>query len=259
MWLDVLNVWESFTERVSTIYLPDRKRPMLPTILSDTLCSLKENAIKFAFTLDLHIDKKSYTLVNYKFVNTMIKITTNYVYDTKEQENDPLYVNIKKVLTTLNKNKEYKYIDNIQTSHDLIAYLMIWMNYTSAKELVHHNCGLFRSSKMNDTFKPPEHIDENIQKFLKIWNSYGGKYCKYDDLERHDMLELDAYVHITSPIRRLVDLLTMMLLQEKLGLIEWNDQATRFYNYWSTDASIEYINTTMRSIRRVQNLSLIHI
>lgn len=253
MWLDVLNVWESFTERVSTIYLPDRKRPMLPTILSDTLCSLKENAIKFAFTLDLHIDKKSYTLVNYKFVNTMIKITTNYVYDTKEQENDPLYVNIKKVLTTLNKNKEYKYIDNIQTSHDLIAYLMIWMNYTSAKELVHHNCGLFRSSKMNDTFKPPEHIDENIQKFLKIWNSYGGKYCKYDDLERHDMLELDAYVHITSPIRRLVDLLTMMLLQEKLGLIEWNDQATRFYNYWSTDASIEYINTTMRSIRRVQN------
>ena len=103
MWLDVLNVWESFTERVSTIYLPDRKRPMLPTILSDTLCSLKENAIKFAFTLDLHIDKKSYTLVNYKFVNTMIKIRTNYVYDTKEQENDPLYVNIKKVLTTLNK------------------------------------------------------------------------------------------------------------------------------------------------------------
>ena len=49
MWLDVLNVWSSFTERVSTIYLPDRKRPMLPTILSDTLCSLKEHDIKFAF------------------------------------------------------------------------------------------------------------------------------------------------------------------------------------------------------------------
>ena len=31
MWLDVLNVWSSFTERVSTIYLPDRRRPMLPT------------------------------------------------------------------------------------------------------------------------------------------------------------------------------------------------------------------------------------
>ena len=253
MWLDVLNVWSSFTERVSTIYLHDRKRPMLPTILSDTLCSLKEDDIKFAFTLDLYINKESYTLDNYTFKNTIINIRKNYVYDTDIQEKDELYLKIKDVLISLNNKKEYKYIDSIQTSHDLIAYLMIWMNYTSAKELVKNKCGLYRSSKMNDTFKPPSNIDDNIQKFLKIWNSYGGKYCKYIDLERHDMLELDAYVHITSPIRRLVDLLTMMKLQESLKLVEWGEEATQFYNYWTSDSSIEYINTTMRSIRRVQN------
>jgi exoribonuclease R len=253
MWLDALNLWDSFTERVSTIYLPDRKRPMLPTILSDTLCSLKEEDIKFAFTLDLCVDKKTFNLTGYKFVNTIIKIRKNYVYDSEEQEADPLYLKLKKALTTLNKKKEYKYIETIQTSHDLIAYLMIWMNYTSAKELVNYKCGLFRSSKMNDTFVPPSNIEDDIQKFLKIWNSYGGKYCNYEDLERHDMLELDAYVHITSPIRRLVDLLTMIILQEKLGLIVWGEQAKQFYKYWTTDNSIEYINTTMRSIRRVQN------
>ena len=253
MWLDVLNVWGSFTQRVSTIYLPDRKRPMLPTILSDTLCSLKEHDIKFAFTLDLHINKETFTLTKYNFINTIIQIRKNYVYDSDNQEKDVLYLNIKKVLTTLNKKKQYKYIDIIQTSHDLIAYLMIWMNYTSAKELVKNKCGLYRSSKMNDTFQPPGDIDINIQKFLKIWNSYGGKYCKYDDLERHDMLELDAYVHITSPIRRLVDLLTMMKLQEKLGLVVWGEEASIFYDYWTSDNSIDYINTTMRSIRRVQN------
>ena len=253
MWLDVLNVWSSFTERVSTIYLPDRKRPMLPTILSDTLCSLKENDVKFAFTLDLYINKETYTLDNYTFKNTMINIRKNYVYDTDIQENDKLYLKMKEVLISLNNKKEYKYIDSIQTSHDLIAYLMIWMNYTSAKELVKNKCGLYRSSKMNDTFQPPSNIDDSIQKFLKIWNSYGGKYCKYVDLERHDMLELDAYVHITSPIRRLVDLLTMMKLQESLKLVEWGEEATSFYNYWTSDTSIDYINTTMRSIRRVQN------
>ena len=75
---------------------------------------------------------------------------------------------------------------------------------------------------------PPEGIDINIQRFLKTWNSYGGKYCKYGELERHDMLEFDAYVHITSPIRRLVDLLTMMKLQEKLGLVEWTGEANGF-------------------------------
>lgn len=253
MWLDVLNIWSSFTERVSTIYLPDRKRPMLPTILSDTLCSLKENDVKFAFTLDLYINKETYTLDNYTFKNTIINIRKNYVYDTDIQEKDELYLKMKDVLISLNNKKEYKYIDSIQTSHDLIAYLMIWMNYTSAKELVKNKCGLYRSSKMNDTFKPPSNIDDSIQKFLKIWNSYGGKYCKYIDLERHDMLELDAYVHITSPIRRLVDLLTMMKLQESLKLVEWGEEATQFYNYWTSDTSIEYINTTMRSIRRVQN------
>jgi len=253
MWLDVLNVWSSFTERVSTIYLPDRKRPMLPTILSDTLCSLKENDVKFAFTLDLYINKETYTLDNYTFKNTIINIRKNYVYDTDIQENDKLYLKMKDVLISLNNKKEYKYIDSIQTSHDLIAYLMIWMNYTSAKVLVKNKCGLYRSSKMNDTFKPPSNIDNSIQKFLKIWNSYGGKYCKYIDLERHDMLELDAYVHITSPIRRLVDLLTMMKLQESLKLVEWGEEASSFYNYWTSDTSIDYINTTMRSIRRVQN------
>ena len=31
-------------------------------------------------------------------------------------------------------------------------------------------------------------------------------------------MELDAYIHITSPIRRLPDLLTMLILQDKLSL-----------------------------------------
>ena len=41
VWLDVLSLWEAFSRRVSTIYLPDKKRPMLPVILSENLCSLK--------------------------------------------------------------------------------------------------------------------------------------------------------------------------------------------------------------------------
>ena len=41
--MDQMNLWDSFSTRVATIYLPDRKRPMLPTILSDSLCSLQES------------------------------------------------------------------------------------------------------------------------------------------------------------------------------------------------------------------------
>ena len=40
--LDYLNLWDSFSRRVSSIYLPDKKRSMLPNVLSERICSLKE-------------------------------------------------------------------------------------------------------------------------------------------------------------------------------------------------------------------------
>ena len=60
-WMDILDLWDSFTNRIATIYLPDKKHPMLPIILSDSLCSLQENKIRFAFTMDLLIDKNIFT------------------------------------------------------------------------------------------------------------------------------------------------------------------------------------------------------
>ena len=88
------------------------------------------------------------------------------------------------------------------------------MNYMSAKELIKHNVGIFRSAKFNQTFNLRKYASrcKKISKKLNL----GGKYSK--DFGEHDMLELEAYVHITSPIRRLVDLLNMMILQENLGI-----------------------------------------
>jgi exoribonuclease R len=62
---------------------------------------------------------------------------------------------------------------------------------------------------------------------------------------------LDAYVHLTSPIRRLVDLLNMIQLQRHLGLLDLSAKAFEFYDRWLNE--IDYINTTMRLIRKVQN------
>jgi exoribonuclease R len=61
---------------------------------------------------------------------------------------------------------------------------------------------------------------------------------------------MDAYIHITSPIRRLVDLLNMAKFQEVIGLIQFSKNVEEFYNKWLGE--LEYINTTMRSIRKVQ-------
>jgi len=257
-WLDIMDLWDSFSQRIATIYLPDRKRPMLPTMLSDALCSLVKQQIRFAFTLDMEFDKNTMEMVSYKFLNTSIILKENFVYNTKEQVNYQEYKKLEEFVKKLNKKK--KYIDHISDSHDLVSYLMILMNYLSAKELVKHKRGIYRSAKYNDKFEAPTETPDEIKKFLKMWNSFGGKYTTFDKLESHDMLDLDAYVHITSPIRRLVDLLTMLELQDCLGIFKYNDNTKKFYDKWTNEAALEYINKTMRSIRKVQNdCSLLNI
>ena len=259
-WLDILDLWDAFSMRISTIYLPDRKRPMLPTLLSDALCSLTENHIRFAFTLDLYIDKINYDIIKTEYHNTIIDVKKNLRYDTEKMEKNKVYRKIRECVEILNKKKDMKYVNEINSSHDVIAYLMILMNYITAKKLLEKKSGLFRTAKSVKNFNPPKEIPKKVSKFLKIWNSEGGNYSKYSNSMDHEILDLDAYVHITSPIRRLPDLLNMLIIQDQLNLFKFTKKSKTFYDKWLSDESISYINKTMRSIRRVQNdCSLLNI
>jgi exoribonuclease R len=253
IWIDVLNLWESFSKRISTIYLPDRKRPMLPSILSDCLCSLQSKNIRIALAMDIFIGNDS-EIQDISFTNCTIRVNRNFVYEEPE-----LLVN-KKYLELLEKtrslSKKFKYLSSIRDSHDVVSYLMIFMNYHCAKEMMKHNNGIFRSTIVKKDFDVPNNkVPEEVGKFIKIWKSTSGQYIDGSELMkeqnlRHDLLDLDAYIHITSPIRRLVDLLNMIQLQKNLGLLNLSEKSQEFYQKWLND--LDYINTTMRSIRKVQ-------
>jgi exoribonuclease R len=255
IWLDALDLWSSFSNRIATIYLPDRKRPMLPTVLSDALCSLQEERTRFAFTLQIDFDIENMKIIKYNFTNSVIRVTKNLRYDTQEQETNLMYLKLKAFIFKLNKIKDFRYMESIDTSHEVIAYLMILMNYISAKEMKSKKVGIYRSAKYNDISKynPPKEATTKVKKFLKMWQSSGGNYVKYNNIEGHEILDLDAYVHITSPIRRLVDLLNILQFQDALKLVKLSENSTSFYKRWTSDESFEYINLTMRSIRKVQN------
>ena len=103
----------------------------------------------------------------------------------------------------------------------------------------------------------PDSLPEDVAKYIKIWNSASGQYIdgtlvtnSDTSSVRHELLDMDAYIHITSPIRRLVDLLNMIKIQSILGLVKLSENVDKFYEKWLRD--LEYINTTMRSIRKVQ-------
>ena len=248
VWMDIFNLWESFSRRISTIYLPDKKRPMLPTILSDCLCSLQENVTRIAFVMDIYI--KNNDIIDIKYCNSFIKVFKNYCYEEPNLLGDIKY---QELLETSKKlSKKYKYVNNVRNSHEVVSYLMILMNFHCAKELIKYKTGIFRSTIMKKEYNIPENVPEETSKFIKIWTSASGQYINGSEIvdTRHELLDLEAYIHITSPIRRLVDLLNMIKFQEVTGLIKLSNKTQVFYDKWLEE--IDYINLTMRTIRKVQ-------
>jgi len=263
IWMDSLNLWSSFSQRISTIYLPDKKRPMLPTILSDCLCSLQQNMRRFALVFDIILDQNT-EVISINYTNALIRVFKNFSYEEHSLLNNNHYQFL--FDTTKKMTKKYKYMNNIKDSHDVVCYLMIFMNYNSAQELLKSHYGIFRSTIINTKLSLPDSLPEDVHSFIKIWNSNCAQYIDLNSipknefeendnsttgkLVRHDLLEMDAYIHITSPIRRLVDLLNMIKLQENKSLITLSPDALQFYDKWIEQ--LDYINTTMRAIRKVQ-------
>ena len=246
IWLEVLDLWDSFSNRISTIYFPGYNRPMLPTILATQLCSLVENETRFAFTMDMFIVLGK--IKNITFCNSAIKVRKNYQYEDKNLLKLLEYCNLMTILQQVKRENNPSV--KLRDSHDLVSYLMILMNYHCGRSLHKYETGIFRSLTLIPKSGIPNDLPENVEKFLQGWNSTGGQYLTFDNILRHDLLDLDSYVHITSPIRRLVDLLNMIQLQDNLGILKMSFKAHNFHTNWLKQ--LDYINCTMRSIRRIQ-------
>ncbi len=198
IWIDVLNLWGSFSERISSIYLPDRKRPMLPTVLTNILCSLYKNQQRIAVALDVtfHNDE----IINIKYSNVAIRVSENYFYEEINNSN-PYYHKLNTLCHRI--FKKHKLVKHINSSNDVVAYLMLFMNYQTAKIFMKYNSGIYRSITTKENNIPSD-IPSSLFKFIKIWNSSSGQYTLNNI--NHDLLEIYSYVHITSPMRRLSDL-----------------------------------------------------
>lgn len=259
LWMDMLGLWNSFSDRISTIYLPDRKRPMLPTCLSECLCSLVEKQKRFVFTFEISLNN-DFEIVDKKFYNSLIIVNKNHVYESKALLKTIAYQSLLKTVQSMSKKTSTKLLPSVKNSHDLVTYLMIMMNYCVSRELIDNKDGIFRTAFINKDLNLPEGLDEGTKNFITAWNSQAGEYVLCKNKQQHDWLKLDTYCHITSPIRRLVDLLNSIIYQNKFGLAGLSIEAILFVNKWKN--KLEYVNTCMKHIRKVQNecslLSLFH-
>uniref|UniRef100_A0A6C0E5X0 RNB domain-containing protein n=1 Tax=viral metagenome TaxID=1070528 RepID=A0A6C0E5X0_9ZZZZ len=272
LWLELFGLWDVFSNRVSSIYLPDKKITMLPTLMSSNLCSLIENAHRYAFTMDITINvitydstnEKDIMIENIEFKNTIVSVSHNYSYQQEELISNSNYNSLFDVTKLLSEKYVCQY--DITDSNHMVAYLMILMNYYSAKNLKKNNTGILLKNNittMQKSFELGLGLQNKPNNFVKSWylskSEYFGVMNKIDTTSnshnafKHESLQLDAYTHITSPIRRIVDLLNLIEMQQIHDLFTFSKEARQFYNKWTSEDNILFINTNMKSIRKLQN------
>jgi exoribonuclease R len=261
--IETLGVWKSFSERVSTIYLPDRKLPLLPPLLSDDLCSLLENEVRYAFIMDVEITSSGNILTDSATFRTdSIKVSRNYRYESRELLEDNHYLDLLRMSKLADPS--------IHDSHDVVAFWMIQMNTICGSVLVCNNTGILRGGgepkvQYDAELSPHTTLDNSTKTFLKNWKHTNCLYKVYDSTVmdsssyHHTGLNTNTYAHITSPIRRLVDIVNQTLFIHRLNLVEnVSADALDFCEKWIEQ--IDYINTSMKSIRKLQmECELIHL
>jgi exoribonuclease R len=251
VWLETLGLWSSFTGRVSTIYLPDKKRPMLPGLLSDGACSLKAGADRFAFMMTVAFDEYGKVVEEPSFKNVIIRVNKNYAYEEPALKKMQSY----RLLFRLTELLDSKIVD----SHDVVAFWMIYMNHWAAVHLARFGVGVFRGTMGQSAASLPYQSAASLpfsvdtMRVIKSWSKdSAGSYASYcGNVQTHTDLNLSAYTHITSPIRRIIDLVNQMMFFKSAGFVtRFSDEATAFLDKWT--GSLNLINKNVKLIRRTQ-------
>jgi exoribonuclease R len=205
---------------------------MLPPLLSDDLCSLKEGTDRFAFMMSVKYDMKTLELIdNPVFKNVLVHISKNYEYEDKKLEKNPAY----KVLRTLAKTED---------SHEVVAFWMIQMNAMSGEYLKQRSKGIFRTSTLKEM--TPKETSPTVSQAMLHWLGNHSSSAIYSTVSApHTQLGVNSYVHITSPIRRLVDILNQIQMNTEIS-----ESCQAFLDKWVQ--KLNDINRATKEIRKTQ-------
>jgi exoribonuclease R len=211
--IEYLDCWDVISKRISTIYLPEMRKNMLPRVLSESICSLnKDDCWKITYGIDITMDNGIINKVEWR--ECLLKISGHYEYESDE----------------LLKNVEYRMLcekTGIFDSHKLVEYYMIYMNQWVAK------------NKMGVIYKNQVSVSANMETldgFLEVYKKSNVSYT----------LEPVEYMQITSPIRRMTDLLNNM--NNNVGLI--NERGRVWIEYWKTNMGM--MNKMMKDIKKIE-------
>jgi exoribonuclease R len=208
--VDYYNLWQYFSDRISNIYMPNEKIPMIPEKLAN-ICSLKKGKISVVLAIDISMIDGS---VEYSMCK--IKPVNNFYYDT------------------VGNFEDYEILRKFAQTDKVVEYFMRYVNKSVAKTLLEHRVGIFKT-------------DNNAGLHSEYTRYLSNNYILSDDVSD------SPYANITSPIRKMVDLLNLIKIQEIIGMSTSN--SLEFYN--ELIKKLDDINKTTKNIKKVQNDSML--
>ena len=248
-WLEILNLWDLADGGVSTVYLPHRTIPMLVNILSENLCSLMGGRTRPVLAMDITIKDGAVMSIEFKLALIVVR---NFVYENPHLLRDKTYIDLVCVANSL--KEEYPYVaGDLYNSHNLVSYYMIFMNNIIAGELYRNKVGLARTKSggkvpILGTSKAPELVCA-----IEGYQGGAARYVRAEESGGHSLIAggLNHYTHITSPIRRGIDLANLVAIQESLNLVSFGDTGKAYVERMREN--IDNLNVLMRQIARVHS------
>ncbi len=260
---------EEALTRGSSIYMPDMRIPMLPSVLTEGRCSLIAGKCRPAISTLVRI-RNSGEICGYRIVPSYISVQSNYSYYEVNQtvdENEDLavmYRTAKKFRATrlsngavqitlpevhmwLNDGGEVvvSRVNRESPARMMVAELMIMANWIAAEFLAEKRLpAIFRSQP-----DPKERLIKGDTEGTLFQNCMQrrrlNRFILRNSAERHSGLGLKAYVTATSPIRKYFDLATQRQIRAGLGFEEP-------YSVDEIDHLIQVLEIPMWQVSRIQ-------
>ena len=226
---------------------------MLPAgALGNALCSLNAGVWRPCIYMEARVPYDSGKGVTASLRQGKVKVSDNYAYECASLIASPSYELLKEA-TSLCWKRE-RYVEAIDDSHDIVAFWMTFMNTVAAESL--GQGGIYRATK-GQTSKCTCSVRDTLpMSTRRLSNTIGQVQAQYVLGNRNRIHSLIGsgqrpYTHITSPIRRLVDLINRIVLDGVLGWSSLSADATEFASAWLE--KVEFLNTWSIQARRLQS------
>ena len=228
--LDLINK----IKNVTSIYLTDYIKHMLPDIISSNYGSLIEKTTRFMLSIQFVYDPNENKLISTNLRKTIGKITKNYTYDNYPKKINKYIKSIEKIYKIVTKETI-----EIFDSHKLIEALMIIYNTEFCKIIQHQEKkSIFRiQEQTNKIYNSVD--DKRLNNFLSIIKSRCAEYS-YSKMS-HATLKINNYTHATSPLRRIVDLMN----QES-----FYTGHHKFFNNFVNSNQLDYVNNYNNNLKK---------